>query len=150
MPGRPDGGFTLIEILVVFLIIGLILSVVSPMLRRNESFEMRSAARNLTLNLRKARSEAVIKNLSVAVIVDTKNKQFRLETQDKQYELPASAEILVTTVESEVDGDRAGVRFFPDGSSTGGTIELAGEKSGYTLAVDWLTGGVQLKHGVAD
>lgn len=150
MPGRPDGGFTLIEILVVFLIIGLILSVVSPMLRPNESFKMRSAARDLTLNLRKARSEAVIKNLSVAVIIDTKNKQFRLETQDKLYELPASAEILVTTVESEVDGELAGMRFFPDGSSTGGTIELTGEKSGYTLAVDWLTGGVQLKQGVAD
>jgi len=150
MLGRPDGGFTLIEILVVFLIIGLILSVVSPMLRPNESFEMRSAARDLMLNLRKARSEAVIKNLSVAVIIDTKNKQFRLETLDKLYELPASAEILVTTVETEVDGDRAGVRFFPDGSSTGGKIELTGEKSGYTLAVDWLTGSVQLKQGVAD
>ncbi len=147
---RRPGGFTLIEILVVFLIIGLILSVVSPMLRSNDSFDMRDAARNITLNLRKARASAVIKHKSVAVIVDTENNTFHVETENKSYSLPKIAEILVTTVDSEVDGDLAGIRFFPDGSSTGGTIELTSEKSSYTLAIDWLTGSVRLNQGVND
>lgn len=147
MSSEPVRGFTLIEMLVVFLIIGLILSVASPVLSPSSSFEMRSAARDLALNLRKARAEAVTKGMSVAVVVDTKNKHFRLETEEQEHALPEISEILVTTVETEVDGDRAGIRFFPDGSATGGKIELTDEKSGYTLSIDWLTGGVQMNQG---
>jgi len=38
----------------------------------------------------------------------------------------------------------AAIRFYPDGSSTGGSIDLSVNGEGYRIKVDWLTGGVSL------
>ena len=47
-------------------------------------------------------------------------------------------------VEREVRGDLAAIRFYPDGSSSGGSIELGAEGVGFQVTVDWLTGGVDV------
>lgn len=36
------------------------------------------------------------------------------------------------------------IRFYPDGSSSGGTITLARDDTGYNITVDWLMGGVHV------
>jgi general secretion pathway protein H len=36
----------------------------------------------------------------------------------------------------------AGVRFFPNGSSTGATIDLRTERQAYEVRINWLTGRV--------
>jgi general secretion pathway protein H len=42
---------------------------------------------------------------------------------------------------SELIGRSAGqIRFFPDGTSTGGRVTLTGSGSRYNVVVDWLTG----------
>jgi general secretion pathway protein H len=42
------------------------------------------------------------------------------------------------------DYGTAAIRFFPDGSSSGGTISLSGANRDYFIGVDWLTGRVEL------
>jgi general secretion pathway protein H len=49
------------------------------------------------------------------------------------------------TAAHEAADDRVGsIRFFPDGSSTGGRISLSSGKSIHTVVVDWLTGHVRI------
>ena len=39
------------------------------------------------------------------------------------------------------------IRFFPDGSSTGGEIMLAGAAGTFFVRVDWLTGRIRIDEG---
>lgn len=143
-------GFTLIELLVVILIISLVYAVVPPIFNRGKSAQLQQSAREMMTGLRWARSEAVSKRKSVALWVDTTDKTFSVETRKRIFKLPESSEVRVTTVESEIAGPKAGIRFFPDGSSTGGRVELTADDDGYLLAVDWLTGSVDLERGIRE
>ena len=42
--------------------------------------------------------------------------------------------------ESESSGARAGIRYFKDGSSSGGTLPLVWNERRYSIDVNWLTG----------
>lgn len=137
-------GFTLLEILVVISVIALLLAVVPPLVKRSTSSELKSAVRDLVIGLRWARSEAVGERHSVALWVDTAERNYFVETRPNRRPLPDSSKVLVTTVQSETDGSMAAIRFYPDGSSTGGSIDLSVNGEGYRIKVDWLTGGVSL------
>ncbi|MFC6669230.1 GspH/FimT family pseudopilin [Marinobacterium aestuariivivens] len=39
------------------------------------------------------------------------------------------------------------IRFYPDGSSSGGTVVLTGSGGRYEIGVDWLTGRVRIDDG---
>ena len=136
------GGFTLIELLVVLMVLALTMTAVMPMMAKGFGSDLKSAVRELSGGLRWARAEAIASRKSVALIVDTAANTYTVESRDTRYNLPEEANVLVTTVESEIRGDLAGVRFFPDGSATGGSIAVGEDGVVYEVAIDWLTGGV--------
>ena len=135
-------GFTLIELLVVMMILALAATTVGPLLSRGVGSQLQSSVRDLATGLRWARSEAVSGRRSVALWVDTADKSYVFETRRRRYRLPEEAKVLVNTAEREVRGDVAGIRFYPDGSSSGGSIELGAEGVVFQVTVDWLTGAV--------
>ncbi len=135
-------GFTLIELLVVMMILALAATTVGPLLSRGVGSQLQSSVRDLATGLRWARSEAVSGRRSVALWVDTADKSYVFETRRRRYRLPEEADVLVNTTEREVRGDLAAIRFYPDGSSSGGSIELGAEGVVFQVTVDWLTGAV--------
>ena len=137
-------GFTLIELLVVMMILALVATTVPAMLSRGVGSQLQSSVRELATGLRWARSEAVSERHSVALWVDTADKSYLVETRRRRYRLPEEASVLVNTTEREVRGDLAAIRFYPDGSSSGGSIELGAEGVVFQVTVDWLTGGVDV------
>jgi general secretion pathway protein H len=59
--------------------------------------------------------------------------------------LPKTAALSVFTAKSEAVEDKvASIRFFPDGSSTGGAISIANGGTKFRVDVDWLTGSVTI------
>jgi general secretion pathway protein H len=54
--------------------------------------------------------------------------------------LPRGMIAAVTVAETERFGDRGGIRFYPDGQSSGGEIALTLEGRQARIAVNWLTG----------
>ena len=59
--------------------------------------------------------------------------------------LPKDIELKLFTAQSEILSDtRGGIRFYPDGSSTGGRITVASGERKYLVDVDWLTGRVSI------
>ena len=144
MRTRAVRGFTLIELLVVMMILALAATTVGPMLSRGVGSQLQSSVRDLATGLRWARSEAVSERRSVALWVDTADKSYVVDTRSRRYRLPEEAKVLVNTAEREVRGDVAGIRFYPDGSSSGGSIELGAEGVVFEVTIDWLTGAVDV------
>lgn len=140
----PESGFTLIEVLVVLVILALAMAVVVPAIGKGVGGSLDDAARDVQLALRKARSEAVMAQRSTAVLLDVEGKKFRLERSARQVSLPESIALNARVAESELKDGVAGIRFFPDGSSTGGAFSLARGDSHMSVNVDWLTGRVSI------
>jgi general secretion pathway protein H len=140
------GGFTLVELLVVLLLLSLLLAVVPPLFSRAfPGLEARGAARSLAASLRNARSEAVFSGHDQAVIFDLENKRYQRQGSGRATALPGALELDLVTAREELLDDRVGaIRFYPDGSSTGGRVTLGDERGGWMVDVDWLSGRIDI------
>ena len=141
------GGFTLIELLVILAIMaGLIYLAVPRLSASRGSVALHAAAADLAAELRLVRSAAIATDGAKILIIDTKRNRFAPEGEVPFHRVPPDVRMTVLTAESELlpDGTPA-IRFFPDGSSTGGGVELAGRTATVVVAVDWLTGQVSLR-----
>lgn len=140
-------GFTLLEMTIVLVIIGLLMALVPPALSGAlESAQNKDAARRVAAALRTARANAVATYRDATVTLDVENKRFTVSGRSKVYELPEQLTMKVDTVQSEViDEGIASIRFHPDGTSTGGRVTLSqGEEVSFMIDIDWLTGRVRI------
>jgi general secretion pathway protein H len=142
---RPDAGFTLVEVVVVLVIVALVMGFVATSISRSISgAEAREAARNVVAALRYTRTRAIL---------DKKETVFHVDTEQRSYQapgrplvtLPEGVEVSITTARSELTSEAAGgIRFFPDGGSTGGHVDLLVNEREYRVDVAWLTGEARL------
>jgi len=143
---RRQRGFTLMEVLVA-LVIGVLLVALTPPLLSGMSgaTELRGAARQLAAGLRNARNEAVTRQQEAALLLDLAGRRFAVSGDAREVALPNSVELRLYTAQLEVlDREKGYIRFFPDGSSTGGAITVSGPKLAYRVNVDWLTGAIAI------
>jgi general secretion pathway protein H len=77
--------------------------------------------------------------------VDIEAREFRLTGEERTFRLPEKLDLQVYTAQGEVESDkRASIRFYPDGSSTGGRVTVASGERKYFVDVEWLTGRVKI------
>ena len=143
-----DGGFTLVEVLVVLAVVGLALGVVAlrgP--QRSAALDLRAAAGTVAETLRLARSRAVAGNRTVGVAFDVAGLTLRLDGAAPRG-LPPGIAMAVTATLGNTAGDRlAAIQFAPDGSSSGGRVVLQGGGRRTQVGVEWLTGRVSVADG---
>ena len=138
-------GFTLIEVFVVLAVLGLALTlVVGYKPRLSRGLDLDASAAELAGQLRLARSEAIARDQAVALDLDVPGRRYRLGSATPR-SLPdeLKLELLTAAGERQAPGV-GGIRFHPDGSSTGGRIILAGGTRRVAIGVDWLTGRVSI------
>ena len=138
-------GFTLVELLVVLAIAAVAISTVPPLFSAAlPGVEMKAAARRTVTGLRLAREQAIRQGRPLTLIVDV--EEHRLEIPGhRAINLPQRLELTFEGAEREMrDAQRGGIRFFPDGTSTGGRIVIASGDAGYQIGVNWLTGRVRM------
>ncbi len=140
---RSYAGFTLIEMLVVLTILALMMVVVVPSVNRGLTKTVSDVARDVQISLRKARTSAITQQKNTAFVVDTKNREFQIYGQ-KITHLPENIDLIAKVAQSEAMEGKAAVRFYPDGSSTGGRISVRQEGEQILINIDWLTGRVSL------
>jgi general secretion pathway protein H len=110
--------------------------------------ELKSGAREVAAALREARSRAIVSNSEVQFNLDVEGHHFAISGDDQVHPLSGDIKLLLYTAQEEQGGHTAGdIRFFPDGSSTGGYVSLSAAKSSYNVTVDWLTGRVEIHPG---
>jgi general secretion pathway protein H len=144
-------GFTLLELLVVLAIIGVVLAFVPGiMLRGQPGLDVDVAARAIADALRQARSDAVLQNREQLFALDVEQRLFRVGGQRAPVQIAQGFEITFQTARSEAMSENIGqIRFFPDGSATGGRIGLALDGQRVEVVVDWLTGLVSVNHAAS-
>jgi general secretion pathway protein H len=103
--------------------------------------ELKAAARRTAGALRLAREVAIADGRDTAWVIDIDSNRYRIEGDHRSGSLPAGLDVELVAAEGEMQSDTVGaIRFFPDGSSTGGRVILKRGDGGYQVGVNWLTG----------
>ena len=139
--GRFAAGFTLVELIVVLVIISLMLALVGTSISRNISgAEMRTAASKVASSLRYTRTQAILTKSEQVFLVDTEARTYQAGSKAPD-QLPENMLVELNTARSELTSETAGgIRFYPDGGSTGGNVRLEANGRIYRVNVAWLTG----------
>ena len=143
----PRNGFTLLEMIVVLVVLGLAVGLVlghGP--PHNRALEVPNVAAGVARALREARGQAVAGNRTVLVAVDLVRHAIAVDGGRVR---PLPAEIGLA-LRGEDAGRRFGaIRFAADGSASGDQIELSGQSRRVDIGVNWLTGRVQVRDAPA-
>jgi general secretion pathway protein H len=140
-----QAGFTLIEMIVVIAILSLALVLIgvrgTPV---SPATHARAAAEEVAGSLRRARAEALMRNAEIPFTLYLAPGAYTAGTGAPQ-PLPGDVRLALFTQQDETaSGTQGRIRFFPDGSSSGGRISLAGGGRVWWVGVDWLSGRVTL------
>jgi general secretion pathway protein H len=144
LPGEDArAGFTLVELIVVLTLAALMLGAVmsfgtAP--RRHAA--LAAGARELAAALRATRAQAVASGLPADLTVDVALGHWWSSGHPARA-FPADVRAALSV--SDVAGPSQGaIRFFPDGSSTGGGVAVEAADTRFEILVDWVTGGVRV------
>ena len=137
-------GFSLVELLIALTLLLAALALAPAYLSKGVSTaELKSNVRQIASGLQAARAESIARNSERVFLLDVDEKLFLIGEGGAANRLSQSLEFRIKTAQSEQSGEnRAGIRFFPDGSSTGGEILVATDNKSLKIAVNWVTGKV--------
>jgi prepilin-type N-terminal cleavage/methylation domain-containing protein len=150
---RGQAGFTLLEITLVILIIGVMLTMVVPRFRDRSRAEMLAQAHRLELAFRLLRSEAVLNGYAFRLNFDLDQQRYWVTPHEamtvdladfaadigslaRGTRLPpevALTDVALPTLGAKVAGGQIFTVFYPDGSVDLTVIHLATAKESYTL-----------------
>jgi len=135
---KSSAGFTLVELLVVMGIMGLVLVVVLNAKPKAATARIAVTARAVGATLQLARAQAMASNTETVFRIDTDGLQFGLPRA--MHSFPKGMTVAMTVAETERATNVGGIRFYPDGQSSGGEIALTLDGGSARIAVNWLTG----------
>jgi general secretion pathway protein H len=140
-------GFTLLEVIVVLVIAGIAYGLILGVPMRGASVaDLKAASRALASGLRQAQTTAMATRRDALLTLDLDTREFVVGGDEVVRKLPEGIELKLYTAQAEVASERRGaIRFYPDGSSTGGRITVAAGERKYLVDVDWLTGKVSIE-----
>ena len=127
--------------IVVLMIVALMMALIGTSISRNISgAEMRSATRKVAASMRYTRTKAILSKSEQVFHLNTETLEYRGADRDPVV-LPEGMQVELNTARSELTSETAGgIRFFPDGGSTGGNVRLEANGRIYRVDVAWLTG----------
>jgi general secretion pathway protein H len=141
MAERRQSGFTLIELLVVLTIMALTMVAVPAIVAGLPSIRLRTAADEMVATLRELHQQAIRRGETTELILDPAARSYRISTDPAPRRLPEIvAELGFQPTAVLSPGRNTSIRFFPDGSATGGTLFLKNGERVAAIKVDWLTG----------
>ncbi len=142
---RAARGYSLLEAIIALAIVAGLASLAAASLARPPGgAAVRSEAREIASGLARVRAHAI----STGQITDYRlDLSGRVQTiLDARRALRKDIDIRATVAESQRRGNGAvGVRFFPNGSSSGGAITLSAGAAEASVEVDWMTGRIRIE-----
>lgn len=145
MKNRTVSGFTLVELLVVFAIMGVLLAVVPPVMGKlRDAVVYRQTVQDISSLLRSARQQARLTGVQTVVQFHSQHRSFTvLGGESLKVDESLGIRVEAAEITAKADGSH-GIWFLPEGGSTGGSISInrlgVFPASGVRLRVDWLSG----------
>ncbi len=132
--------------LVTLAVAGLAAGLVAPRVVDSlASQRSRTAIRSVAAYLAEARAHAVRTRSETLVTIDTGSHELASAALQHRLVIPSETEVeLVVAATEKTSAKVGGVRFFPDGSSTGASIRFSTRAIAAEIAVHWLTGRVSV------
>jgi general secretion pathway protein H len=145
---QKQAGFTLIEVIVVMVMIAVLAGLVATSMTDSlRKAKIRAVSKNLVSAMRYTRGQAVVKHEQKTITFNVEDKTYQAPRK-KVVHIPDEIEINVYTADSEVaDETKGSIRFFSDGSSTGGWVKLTHKNKIWKINVNWLTGEIAMIEG---
>lgn len=145
-----QAGFTLLELIIVMVIMGLALGIV---MARGPGTSPRlvaqTTAQQMIDALADARAQAILTDQISRFILNPAQRDWH--TARHHGVIPRDLSATFTGLSAQPDGAAVGeIDFAPDGSSSGGKITLMGPAGRLSIAIDWLTGRVELVRDADD
>ncbi|UXI67789.1 GspH/FimT family pseudopilin [Tahibacter amnicola] len=143
---RAQAGFSLLELIAVMVLIAIAVTVASLSVTRSlGSAKIHAVSRDLVAALRHTRGQAIVKGEQKTLDVDLEAMSYTAPGKEA-VKFPDKVEIKLHTAQNELIAARAGrIRFYPDGSSTGGHISVISGEREWRVNVGWLTGEVSME-----
>jgi general secretion pathway protein H len=144
--GSDEGGFSLLELLLVLLLLGLSSLIVLPTIDRGlREREVRRSALSLAAVAREMRSRALDEGIPQRLILKVSDNSYAV-SRDREVQLPANVKFSEIVGGETLDSSVRQFIFFPNGSSLGGAIRLSGAQNSpsYSIRFEPLTGRVEV------
>jgi general secretion pathway protein H len=135
-------GFTLVELVAAITIVALLLAASIPAtVRFYDSMQYRKAVRDVITSLSAARVQAVTSGIAQDVALNPQMHLLRFD--GKTHRLPTAYNVVIHSAREVNRGGEGVIRFYPEGGSSGGDIDIAQSNgAGVRISVDWLVGRV--------
>jgi general secretion pathway protein H len=134
-------GFTLLELIVVLLIIGLAAGLVAPAIGRStDALRVRAEVAGFAAVLRHAREQAISTRRAHRVVIDPGEHQMRVLVGD---EVRRTRPIPARWIVESPGNTGLAVRFEPQGTSSGGDYRIVADDVAWRVTVDAFTGRVK-------
>ncbi len=176
---KSSKGFTLLELLVVIVLLVMAISVTSvSIVSGQDGARMKTSASQLVSVLRSARVRAITDGVEAGITLGLRdldleneslenqstenrttenhspqhrddNRAYTIVPTGEQVTLPDTLSLSLTSTDQQGIIAPGSIMFYPDGSSSGGRLELSAPAGTMTLDVNWLTGEVVLDNGNA-
>ena len=139
-----QNGFTLVEIIAILVVLAIVAGLASARLSvRHGGETLQATAHELASRCRAARAGAIRHGSEQTVFIDMANRLVTVGNDVPPLRISETISIFSETSATEQRSKGvAGIRFLPNGSSTGGTIRLVSGRQAYEVRVNWFTGRV--------
>jgi general secretion pathway protein H len=139
-----DAGFTLFELLAVLVVLAMMIAAVSALYRPpSAGTQVKATAYLAASRLRDLRAAAMTTGSERVATIDVSKRMIGFSDGREPLQLNKTIAVAVTGADAERRSETVeGIRFYPNGSSSGATITLRSEGEAYEVRINWLTGRV--------
>ena len=162
---KEEQGYTLIELSIILILIGIILIFALPKLDSIGDAGLRAAARELAGTIQSLFDESILKREPYQIMFDIGERTYSIvekslneetseviDTTQKRVTLPDKIYIkdIVTPLDGKISEGGITIRFYPDGFADKNIIHISNGKKDYTLVTTSLTGKVKVMEGYVE
>ncbi len=152
-----DKGFTLLELTIILLLIGIILSFSLPKLNIIERDNLKTTTREMAYLIESLYDESILKRHILQLVIDLDKQKYMITYPDQGINVSKTSmpeDVIIKDVVTPYDGKitygRAKIQFYPDGYVDTNVIHIGNKHIDYTLLTQSLTGKVKVLNGYVD
>ncbi|MET1025155.1 MAG: GspH/FimT family pseudopilin [Pseudoxanthomonas sp.] len=138
-------GFTLIEVLVVIALIALIGTMTAVAMSGGlQGMRLRATSKDIASQLRFTRAQAIASGQPQRFVINPSGHLYAAPGK-RNGRIPQELRIAFYGArQASAQAGEGAIVFYPDGASTGGSVELSAKQAARKITVAWLTGEVRL------